>query len=118
MRSRPRNCPKFGRRWLSPVPTRSGRVRGWSRLAGGSRFWWPVIADRTVAKMADMVTGANEDDWHLTGANLAGIARNLVADIRSVVTGDPSPDGQGTLAIARGIEVGHVFSWAANTARP
>jgi prolyl-tRNA synthetase len=63
-----------------------------------------------VAKMADFVTGANEDDWHLTGVNFGrDCPEPLVADIRNVVEGDPSPDGQGTLAIARGIEVGHVF---------
>ncbi|MDS4069042.1 MAG: proline--tRNA ligase [Candidatus Competibacter sp.] len=69
-----------------------------------------VIADRTVAKMADMVVGANEDDWHLTGVNFGrDCPEPEVADIRNVIEGDPSPDGQGTLAIARGIEVGHVF---------
>ncbi len=69
-----------------------------------------VIADRTVATMANFVTGANEDDWHLTGVNFGRDgAEPQVADIRNVVTGDPSPDGQGTLAIARGIEVGHIF---------
>jgi prolyl-tRNA synthetase len=70
-----------------------------------------VIADRTVANMSDFVCGANEPDFHLTGVNWV---RDLpepdaVADIRNVVAGDPSPDGQGTLAIDRGIEVGHVF---------
>ena len=70
-----------------------------------------VIADRTVANMSDFVCGANEPDFHLTGVNWG---RDLgepdaVADIRNVVAGDPSPDGQGTLAIDRGIEVGHVF---------
>ncbi|MFZ1830880.1 MAG: proline--tRNA ligase [Candidatus Competibacteraceae bacterium] len=77
---------------------------------GAVGFGGVVIADRAVAKMADFVTGANEDDWHFTGANLGrDCPEPLVADIRSVVTGDLSPDGQGTLAIARGIEVGHVF---------
>jgi prolyl-tRNA synthetase len=70
-----------------------------------------VIADRTVAAMSDFVTGANEEGFHLTGVNWG---RDLpepaqVADIRNVVAGDPSPDGKGTLEIARGIEVGHVF---------
>jgi prolyl-tRNA synthetase len=77
---------------------------------GAVGFSGVVVADRAVAKMADFVTGANEDDWHFTGANLGrDCPEPLVADIRSVVTGDLSPDGQGTLAIARGIEVGHVF---------
>jgi len=70
-----------------------------------------VIADRTVAAMSDFVVGANRAGYHLAGVNWG---RDLpeptqVADIRSVVAGDPSPDGQGTLEIARGIEVGHVF---------
>ena len=69
-----------------------------------------VIADRTVAKMADFVIGANEDDQHYTGANFGrDCAEPEVCDIRNVVEGDPSPDGQGVLAIQRGIEVGHVF---------
>jgi prolyl-tRNA synthetase len=77
---------------------------------GAVGFGGVVIADRAVAKMADFVTGANEDDWHLTGVNFGrDCPEPLVADIRNVVEGDPSPDGQGTLAIARGIEVGHVF---------
>jgi len=69
-----------------------------------------MIADRTVAKMADFVIGANEDDQHYTGANFGrDCAEPEVADIRNVVAGDPSPDGKGVLAIQRGIEVGHVF---------
>ena len=70
-----------------------------------------VIADRTVAHMADFVCGANVADVHYTGANWGRDLPEpaLVADIRNVVAGDPSPDGQGTLAIQRGIEVGHVF---------
>lgn len=70
-----------------------------------------VIADREVAVLADWVCGANQWDHHLTGVNWG---RDLpepdqVADIRNVVAGDPSPDGQGALAIERGIEVGHIF---------
>ncbi|MBO9689259.1 MAG: proline--tRNA ligase [Mitsuaria chitosanitabida] len=70
-----------------------------------------VIADRTVAHMADFVCGANEADFHFTGANWGRDLPepDLVADIRNVVEGDPSPDGKGVLAIQRGIEVGHVF---------
>ncbi|MBI5259683.1 MAG: proline--tRNA ligase [Burkholderiales bacterium] len=70
-----------------------------------------VIADRTVAAMNDFVCGANEADFHLTGVNWGRDLPepDLVADIRNVVAGDPSPDGRGTLAIQRGIEVGHVF---------
>ena len=70
-----------------------------------------VIADRSVAALADFVVGANENGYHLAGVNwgrdLAEPAE--VADIRNAVAGDPSPDGNGTLSIARGIEVGHIF---------
>ncbi|QQP98590.1 proline--tRNA ligase [Lysobacter enzymogenes] len=70
-----------------------------------------VIADRSVAALADFVVGANDNGYHLAGVNWG---RDLaepgeVADIRNAVAGDPSPDGRGTLGIARGIEVGHVF---------
>ncbi|SCK13817.1 proline--tRNA ligase [Vogesella sp. LIG4] len=69
-----------------------------------------IIADRTVAKMADFVIGANEDDQHYTGANFVrDCVEPEVADLRNVVVGDASPDGKGTLDIQRGIEVGHVF---------
>jgi prolyl-tRNA synthetase len=70
-----------------------------------------VIADRTVAAMSDFVVGANISGFHLSGVNWGRDLpeADVVADIRNVVEGDPSPDGKGTLAIARGIEVGHVF---------
>jgi prolyl-tRNA synthetase len=69
-----------------------------------------VVADRTVANMADFVCGANEADFHFTGANWGrDVAEPVVADLRNVVEGDASPDGKGVLAIERGIEVGHVF---------
>ncbi|WP_287365554.1 proline--tRNA ligase [Thauera sp.] len=70
-----------------------------------------VIADRTVAHMADFICGANDADFHFTGVNWGRDLPepDLVADIRNVVEGDPSPDGKGVLAIQRGIEVGHVF---------
>ncbi|OVZ56563.1 proline--tRNA ligase [Pigmentiphaga sp. NML080357] len=70
-----------------------------------------VVADRTVANMHDFVTGANQADHHYTGVNWGRDLPepDLVADLRNVVEGDPAPDGTGTLAIQRGIEVGHVF---------
>ena len=70
-----------------------------------------VVADRTVAAMSDFVCGANDADFHFTGANWGRDVPepHVVADIRNVVEGDPSPDGKGRLAIQRGIEVGHVF---------
>jgi prolyl-tRNA synthetase len=71
-----------------------------------------VVADRSVAAMADFVVGANAAGYHLAGVNWARDLPEpqIVADIRNVVAGDPSPDGKGTLGIARGIEVGHVFA--------
>jgi prolyl-tRNA synthetase len=69
-----------------------------------------VVADRTVAAMSDFVCGANEEGFHYTGANWGrDLPEPLVADIRNVVAGDPSPDGKGVLEVQRGIEVGHVF---------
>ncbi len=69
-----------------------------------------VFADRTVAKMSDFIVGANEAGFHLTGVNWGrDLPEPVVADLRNVVAGDPSPDGKGALAICRGIEVGHVF---------
>ncbi len=77
----------------------------------GRRSAVKVVADRTVAAMSDFVCGANEADCHYTGVNWGRDLPepDIVADIRNAVTGDPSPDGQGVLAIQRGIEVGHVF---------
>lgn len=70
-----------------------------------------IVADRTVANMADFVCGANAEDFHYTGVNWGRDLPepDLVADLRNVIEGDPSPDGKGILAIQRGIEVGHVF---------
>jgi prolyl-tRNA synthetase len=70
-----------------------------------------VVADLEVAVMADWVCGANAEDFHMTGVNWGRDLPEpvLVADIRNVVAGDASPDGQGVLAIERGIEVGHIF---------
>ncbi|MDA8384083.1 MAG: proline--tRNA ligase [Betaproteobacteria bacterium] len=74
----------------------------------------PVIADRSVAVMADFICGANEDGFHLAGANFGrDLPEPQVADLRNVVAGDPSPDGRGRLEICRGIEVGHVFQLGA-----
>ena len=77
-----------------------------------------VIADRTVAAMTDFVVGANRSGFHLRGVNWERDLPEpgLIADVRNVMAGDPSPDGRGTLAIARGIEVGHVFQLGQNYA--
>jgi prolyl-tRNA synthetase len=77
----------------------------------GARRAVKVVADRTVARMADFVCGANDSDFHYTGVNWGRDLPepDVVADIRNVVSGDPSPDGKGTVSIQRGIEVGHIF---------
>lgn len=70
----------------------------------------PVTVDRSAATLINFVCGANEDDYHYTGVNwIRDCSEKRVADIRNVVPGDPSPDGKGTLDLARGIEVGHIF---------
>jgi len=70
----------------------------------------PVIVDRTAFNCSDFVCGANEDGFHFTGVNWGRDAQEtLVADIRNVVKGDPSPCGKGKIQIRRGIEVGHIF---------
>ncbi|TCV94998.1 prolyl-tRNA synthetase [Luteibacter rhizovicinus] len=70
----------------------------------------PVIVDRNAAMLADFVCGGNQDGTHYTGANWQRDARiDRVVDLRKVVEGDASPDGHGTLHLARGIEVGHIF---------
>jgi prolyl-tRNA synthetase len=83
--------------YIGPVGVDSSRVR--------------VIADRTVAAMDNFVCGANAEGFHLTGVNWGRDLPepSLVADIRNVLPGDPSPDGKGTLDLCRGIEVGHIF---------
>lgn len=70
-----------------------------------------LIADRSVAAMSDFVVGANEAGFHISGVNWGrDLPEPDVADIRNAVAGDPSPDGNGSLQLARGIEVGHVFA--------
>ena len=70
----------------------------------------PIYADHAALAVADFVCGANQDGKHLTGVNWGSdLAEASGVDIRNVKEGDPSPDGKGTLAIKRGIEVGHIF---------
>jgi prolyl-tRNA synthetase len=69
-----------------------------------------TYVDRSAAVLSDFVCGTNKDGFHFTGANWGrDIAEAKVADIRNVVIGDPSPCGNGTVDIKRGIEVGHIF---------
>lgn len=82
--------------------------------AGGSLgpvgFGGKVYADYAVQNLADAVVGANQDGFHYTGFNFGrDAAEPEFTDLRNVVEGDPSPDGKGSLKLARGIEVGHVF---------
>jgi prolyl-tRNA synthetase len=96
------DCPPG---FLGPVGIDRGRIQ--------------VIADRSVAAMSDFVCGANKPKLHLAGVNFGRDLQepDLVADIRDVVAGDPSPDGKGTLALCRGIEVGHVFQLGSKYSR-
>ncbi len=69
-----------------------------------------VVVDHTAAQMPHFVCGANEDGYHVKGATWGRDVPNAeFADIREIVSGDPSPCGAGTLEIRRGIEVGHIF---------
>ena len=102
-----------GWRWASDaeIVAAAGSPPGYLGPVGIARDM-PLIVDRAVAVMGDFVCGANERDFHLRGVNFGRDCRepDLVADIRNVVNGDPSPDGRGNLSIVRGIEVGHVFA--------
>jgi len=70
----------------------------------------PIVVDRSAAQLADFICGANRDDIHLSGVNWErDCPLPRVEDLRAVMEGDPSPDGQGRLHIKRGIEVGHIF---------
>ena len=85
------NCPPG---YIGPVDTKNVKI----------------VADRRVALMSDFVCGANQEGFHLAGVNWGrDLPEPAVADLRNVVAGDPSPDGQGRLEIVRGIEVGHIF---------
>ena len=103
-----------GWRWASDeeILAACGGPAGYLGPVGLDRSRITVVADRTVAAMSDFICGANEKDYHIRGVNWGRDCPepDLVADIRNVVPGDPSPDGKGTLALVRGIEVGHVFA--------
>jgi prolyl-tRNA synthetase len=88
------NCPPG---FLGPIGLERSQIR--------------VIADRTVAAMADFVCGANKPKFHTAGVNWGRDLPepDLIADIRNVIVGDPSPDAAGDLDLCRGIEVGHIF---------
>ena len=70
----------------------------------------PMVVDYDAAVIADFAAGANEDGYHYFNINWErDVPLPKVADLRNVVEGDMAPDGSGTLAIRRGIEVGHIF---------
>ena len=70
----------------------------------------PVIVDRAAANASDFICGANKEGFHLNGVNWErDLPLPRVEDIRNVVAGDPCPDGNGSIEIKRGIEVGHIF---------
>ena len=78
----------------------------------------PLVADRAAAALANFVCGANEAGYHYQGVNFGrDVTKPMVADIRNVEAGDPSPDGKGSLQICRGIEVGHIFQLGQKYAR-
>jgi len=93
-----------------------GCTPGYIGPVGADRRKVSVIADRTVAAMHDFVVGANKVDSHIAGVNWGRDLPepDVIADIRKVIAGDASPDGKGSLRIARGIEVGHVFALGQN----
>jgi prolyl-tRNA synthetase len=69
-----------------------------------------TYVDHAVGALSDFTCGANEDGFHYTGVNFGrDLAEPETVDVRNVVVGDPTPGGKGTLSIARGIEVGHIF---------
>lgn len=75
----------------------------------------PIIADHSVAVLSDFAAGANSDGYHFFGINWQrDVALPEVCDLRNVVNGDPSPCGNGTLQLKRGIEVGHIFQLGTN----
>jgi prolyl-tRNA synthetase len=97
--------------YIGPVslPTQPANIPGRDSDELPRNGIW-LIVDRTAAVLSDFVCGANKPGFHLKGVNWKDVQPLWkTADIRNVVDGDTSPDGKGTLHIARGIEVGHIF---------
>ncbi|KHE71970.1 proline--tRNA ligase [Halobacillus sp. BBL2006] len=69
-----------------------------------------VVADLAVEALVNVSCGANEEGYHYTNATPGrDFDVKQYADLRFIQEGDPSPDGEGSIVFARGIEVGHVF---------
>jgi len=93
------------------IKSATGCVAG---FAGPVNLDIRVYFDHAVRVMSDFVTGANEADMHLTGVNFGrDVELGESVDLRNVVEGDPVPGGKGTIKLARGIEVGHIFQLGA-----
>ncbi|MEM7219221.1 MAG: proline--tRNA ligase [Pseudomonadota bacterium] len=98
-------------RFADPEDLR-GRIGAGVGSLGPVGLSLPMLVDHSAAQCTDFVCGANEDGFHYTGANWGrdvALDVEAVVDLRNVVPGDPSPDGQGELAFTRGIEIGHIF---------
>jgi prolyl-tRNA synthetase len=112
-------CPKFRFATNAEIERHLGCRAGYIGPVGiGPNI--KVVADRTVAALSDFVCGANEEGYHLGGVNFGRDLPEpaLIADIRNVAPGNPSPDGKGCLEICRGIEVGQVFQLRTNYSEP
>jgi len=92
----PEECEKFGL-----VPGYAGSYEKKDGLK--------VVIDETVKYVRNFALGANKEEYHYINVNIEDIVYDLVADIRKAKEGDTSPDGKGTLKLAKGIEVGHIF---------
>lgn len=85
----------------------TGAPRG---FAGAVGIKTRIIADHSVVNMVNLVTGANREDYHLKNVNIGRDFKvDSYADLRVAQAGDTCPRCGGTIRIARGIEVGHVF---------
>lgn len=99
-----------------PTPATDARIRahgaepGYASPMGLDRDVWTIVVDHTVAQSNNLVTGANERDYHYVNFNLERDLPGIeTADICTVNEGDRTPDGAGTITLQRGIEVGNIF---------
>ncbi|NUM52863.1 MAG: proline--tRNA ligase [Candidatus Hydrogenedentes bacterium] len=99
-----------------PVPANDARIRGAGGVPGFAspmgldKSKWRIVVDSTVATSNNLVTGANEIDYHVKNFNLERDMPGVeTVDIAMIADGDNTPDGKGTIALQRGIEVGNIF---------